>query len=293
MGPCGWVSDVIDARSTVLHKRGALGTVGVLCHAGFSRTGLVVCRKDGWSAVIVALVAVAACNQADPPMMAGDSEDGTTEGAATDGPWEPGEGELGSLFPLVDGATWTYRAINGSGQVLGTEIVEASAVTHDGGPAFVFTDNANADGEWTESIIARSGTAALRVHKELMTAAGPYEVVDYAPGFMRADDAWTAVGGLGELTYERSETDGQGSAPDVEMRGHAFSVLAVGESVTTPAGTFDCVAIERVRTTGASAGERVLFWYAPGVGKVKEERPADDRFEELVSVSIPAGAEFP
>lgn len=244
------------------------------------------------AAVVTAGFVVAACNQADPP---GSDGTGGTDSMPDDGVDSglPLEGELGSLYPLVDGAMWTYVSTNAAGQALGMEIVEASAITYDGADAFLFVDNPNADGEWTESTIARKGTAAMRVFKELKTAAGPYEVVEYDPGFMRVDDAWTESGGKGELTYMRSQTDGMGSVPDVEMRGHIFNVTSVSEMVTTPAGVFDCIAVERVRTTGVTAGERVLSWYAAGVGKVKEERPADNRFEELTTVSIPGGASHP
>lgn len=246
---------------------------------------------------LISLIAAAAagCGQADPPTTTGAETTAAdmTGGETETGGFQPGEGELGSFYPLVDGATWTYVAMNDAGQVSGTEIVEATATTFEGGPAFLFVDNPNGSGEWTESTIRRSGTAALRVYKERKTDAGPFELVEYDPGFMRFDDAWTEIGGKGELMYQRTETDGMGSTPDVEMRGHIFTVVGLDESVTVPAGTFDCIAVERVRTTGMSAGEKVLFWYAAGIGKVREERPAEGRIEALTAVSIPGGAVFP
>lgn len=227
------------------------------------------------------------CNQPDPPGLEGGESEGTVVPI--------GEGELGSYFPLVAGGVWTYEITNDMGQLIGTEIVEATAVTYDGAEAFVLADNPDDEGVWTESTIRRIGTSAERVHKEIMTPTGPRTVVDYEPGFTRFDDAWTEPGGKGERRYQRIESKPMeaGSGPDEETRGHVYTVTAVEEAVTVPAGTFDCIAVERVRTTGASAGERVLLWYAAGVGKVREERPAEGRVEALSEIAIPGGAMLP
>ena len=113
------------------------------------------------------------------------------------------------------------------------------------------------------------------------------------PGFVRLSEAWTEVGEPEEFLYQRVHYDGNGLNPKVEARGHTFEVVAIGEEVTVPAGTFECVKIERVRTVGAEAGALAIFWFAPGVGKVREERPLDMEVEELVSVSIPGGVQLP
>jgi hypothetical protein len=101
------------------------------------------------------------------------------------------------------------------------------------------------------------------------------------------------VGPPQEFLYDRTAYDGEGLNPDVEPRGHTFEVLAVDEEVTVPAGTFNCVKVERVRTLGAEAGALVWYWYAPGVGKVREERPIEMEVEELMSVSIPGVIDLP
>ncbi|MCA9707829.1 MAG: hypothetical protein KDK70_18400 [Myxococcales bacterium] len=243
--------------------------------------------RAGTIAAALVCTAGLGCQQPNPPGTGSDSSGGTEVPI--------GEGELGSYFPLVDGGTWTYVITNAAGQLQGTEIVEASVTTFDGAEAFVFVDNPNEQGEWTESTILRAGTSAERVHKEIMIPTGAKTIVDYDPGFTRFDDAWTEEGGKGERRYQRTEQKPMdpASVPDEETRGHVFTVTAVGESVTVAAGTFDCIAVERVRTTGASAGERVLLWYAAGVGKVREERPGEDRVEELSELSIPGGAVLP
>lgn len=239
-------------------------------------------------ALLLPLATTIACNQPAP----GDGE--STETAET-GDSDTGDtgvpdgSELTSYYPLVDGANWTYLQKTTSGQISGTEVVDASASTWEGKDVILLTDNPDGSGEYTQSTIYRDGTAARRIHKELKNAVGAYTIVDYDPGFTRADDAWDTVGGLGELTYQRTESDGEGNDPVEETRGHDWTVNALNESVTVPAGTFSCISVTRVRTTGATAGEVVHFWFASGVGKVREERPAEGKIEELVSFDIPGG----
>ncbi|PRP92848.1 hypothetical protein ENSA5_46800 [Enhygromyxa salina] len=251
--------------------------------------------------LLTAPLLVAGCNQLSPETI---DDEGAGEAADTSEAADTGEtadtdetggtvDELNSFYPLVDGGQWSYVSTNSMGQITGMDIVEATETTFAGEPAWDFVDNPNASGEWTRSTIARSGTVAARVHKEVMDANGTIMIVDYDPGFVRFDDAWDTVGSFEEILYDRTETDGDGLNPDYEPRGHSFEVIAVDQEVTVPAGTFNCVQIERVRTVGTTAGETVMFWYAPGIGKVREERPEDGEVEELVSVSIPGGAEYP
>jgi hypothetical protein len=248
----------------------------------------IIFTKTMFAITMLALpLALAGCGQESP------GADDTATDTGSESSDTGSVGEDGSFYPLVDGGTWTYVASTTTGQILGNEIVEASETTWSGMQAWVFTDNPNAAGEWTESTIVRFGTAAMRVHKEIKDASGTTMIVDYDPGFLRADDKWDEVGFIEEILYDRNETDGAGLNPSFEARGHSYEVLAINESVTVPAGTFNCIKIERIRTVGATAGERVVFWNARGIGKIREERPAEGRVEELASVSIPGGANFP
>lgn len=58
-----------------------------------------------------------------------------------------------------------------------------------------------------------------------------------------------------------------------------FTVAAVGEQVTVPAGTFSCVRVEQTYETPVEGGavvETTKVWFARGVGVVKEEAWDDD-----------------
>src|SRR5690606_33464510 len=97
-----------------------------------------------------------------------------------------GDGEVpssGSLYPLVDGARWTYVEKTNSGQIEGMKIVDAVEISWEGGQAWKLTDNPNAKGNWTESVIVRDGDLTMRVHQQEHGPAGIFELVDYDPGF--------------------------------------------------------------------------------------------------------------
>jgi hypothetical protein len=230
----------------------------------------------------------------------GDGDPGDGDGDPGDGDGDPGDGDgddpdpiEDSLYPLVDGAKWTYLVTTTGGQVLGMDITYLEETTWNGSKAWDLIDEPNEEGKWNSSVIMRIGDLIARVHREEMVDQNTTAIIDYDPGFVRVSEAWITPGIMEELLYDRTAYDGQGQNPDVEPRGHTLEVLAVDEQVTVPAGTFDCVKIERVRTVGAESGALVWYWYAPGIGKVREERPIEMEVEELVSVSIPGGAELP
>ena len=256
------------------------------------------------SALLVPLaLTLLACGQPPPP---GSDEAGTessdtatetsaetsTDTSATETGTDTGTVEE-TLYPLVDGASWTYVITNTSGQILGMDTIDLSETVWMGGQAWEMVDSPNANGTWSTSTIIRDGDLALRVHRVEMAQATTTAIIDYAPGFARASDAWTTQGFIEELLYTRTAYDSNGQNPVVEDRGHTFEVVGVDQSVTVPAGTFNCVKVERVRTLGTEAGALAWFWYAPGIGKVREERPVEMEIEELVSVSIPGGANLP
>jgi hypothetical protein len=173
------------------------------------------------------------------------------------------------------------------------DVIDAAEVTWNGMQAWELIDSPNANGNWDVSTLIQDGDLVLRVHREEHDQVGLTAILDYEPGFLRASEAWTEVGMMEEFLYDRTTYDAEGLNPMVEARGHTFEVLAIDEEVTVPAGTFNCVKVERVRTIGTEAGTLVRFWFAPGVGKVREERPVEQEIEELVSVSIPGGTQLP
>lgn len=251
---------------------------------------------------LLALGLVIACNQPPPPGSevgaesnddADDPETGSESPSASDMAGDTDDGPVDtSIYPLVDGARWTYRVTSTNGQVLGEDIVEVSEMTWEGQQAWLLVGNDEADdSKWNESVIIRDGDLALRVHKVEVRSTGD-ALIEYEPGFVRANQQWWGMLGYKEeLLYVRTETDELGVVK-VRDRGHTYEVLAL-EPVKLPVGTFDSVKVERIRTVGNAAGEIVISWYVPGIGKVREYRPAASQIEELTSVAIPGGVNLP
>ena len=233
-----------------------------------------------------------ACSQADPatdgPPTPGAGAGGAAGAGATGGGGAGATGcsSLGSgtpdHFPLADGASWTYRHMGVAGGDW-DETIDMAATTFGGAPAFLTVDTPDSLGVHDESVLVRQGTGTLRVHREEYTSGSLSLVVEYVPGFARFDEAWLTAGGPVLTTYSRTEADAFGSVLSVNQREQQYTVLATGECVQVPAGTFLTVKIERLRI---DTQDRTLYWFADGVGKVREEQ-LDGSVEELVSYNIP------
>jgi hypothetical protein len=191
----------------------------------------------------------------------------------------------------VDGATWTYHHTNPN-KTPWDEIVTAKAATYMGKPAFIYSDQEDAQGLQTHSTLVVNGTGVYRAYKEVAASGQTALTVTYDPAFLRFDEAWNMDGQTMTLTDNWTQQCVQMSAaskcaPGATTPGmttHTFTVLKASTQMTSPAGTFDTVEIQRV---DPATKETKLYWFARGVGKVREETPAAQAVEELVSYQIP------
>lgn len=89
----------------------------------------------------------------------------------------------------------------------------------------------------------------------------------YSPSALRVDTEQTTLGATYSSTHLEEELDAAGTIiPPALNIARTFTVEAVDESVTVPAGTFSCVRLRRDTVGGASK----TYWFARGVGKVRE-----------------------
>ena len=93
------------------------------------------------------------------------------------------------------------------------------------------------------------------------------------------DDRWTQT-----CVFASSASQCAPGAVKPGTTTHRFTVVQTSVSVTVPAGTFDTVEIERVNP---SANETKHFWFAVGVGKVREEDVTSGAIEELSAYHVP------
>jgi hypothetical protein len=136
------------------------------------------------------------------------------------------------------------------------------------------------------------GTGVYRAYKEVSVSGTVVFKVSYDPAFLRYDEAWTSEQQKVTLDDSWVQTCIQSSvakncAPGAMKTGtttHEYTVLHLSTSVTVPAGTFDTVEIQRV---DPNTGETKLYWFAKGVGKVRDEAPATGAISELTSFTLP------
>lgn len=224
-------------------------------------------RPARYAFALLAL-ALAACDQKDPT--APDDSD--------------------SYFPLIDGARYEYSHSNGGW----TEVVEIEA-TDDG--MFEQHQSGDPDGESSVSTFDVVDGEVLRVEEDQFLDDELVYSATYDPGFLRFSAAWVeAENGFEETrTYDRVETEAGMDPKDPQPRAHTFTVESTSETVMVPAGKFlNCLRVRRVRALDdpsiddptAQEEQDKLYWFATGVGKVREENVMTGSTEVLVTYDL-------
>lgn len=207
---------------------------------------------------------------------------------------DSGDGNAGdALIPLVDGFAWTYAIQNADHVTTNTRALALTA--GDEPDTFLLTENED------DETLVREGTRTLRIHEVERTGIVVDALVDYEPGFVRADEEWAsaAAGDTFDYDFTQTTTDANGDDPVVEERSHRFTVIATSEEVVTQAGTFETVHVGRETLTGDQVGNTVEYWYAPGTGLVQVHQLAwanadpdlaiDEEWEVLLALTVPEG----
>jgi hypothetical protein len=238
------------------------------------------------------LLSLSACGGFSPPGAAPSPSPAAQAGTA-------GGECANSYFPVVQGATWTYKV---SGRLSGTLSRTITAVRPDG-----FTDERTAlaggtrsvDWDCSDGIIARQPDLA---------PSGLIPAGDLTADLHTTDTSGVTVpDNLGPDAKWNQESTMQGT---VSINGQSTPArnevttdctAASHDSVPVPAGTFnalraECRTDEKLTVTlnGADVPTDIVtlaaIWYAPGVGMVKLEQGTSDATRttfELASYYIP------
>ena len=209
-------------------------------------------------------------------------------GGSSDGLPKPGSKQ--SHFPMIPGSTWTYHHFNPTKDPW-DEIASIQATTYKGGDAFQLQDQEDAQGEQTTSTLIIDGTAVYRAYREVSVSGQVAVKTTYDPGFLRYDEALDTEGemrmivdGWQQECVTNATSNCAPGAIKPGMTTHTFKVLSTSAKVTVGAGTFDTVQIERVNIEDA---EIKHFWFAVGIGKVRELDVGSGATEELTEYDIP------
>lgn len=245
-------------------------------------------RKKASSVLALALLALPGC---------GGGADEMTPMAGPDA--QPGGGGSpdpeGRYFPVDVGAEWTYRVVDTESGIVKSKVQTVEAIEdvgdrRDGVMAYrLRTQKANGQTvSWQED----TGDSLVR-HREnaVDTVGNVYADVWYTPAKLRIDESPDLLSS--GSTYTQSYTKETHDLVDDEVRTtdkeEQWTVEAMDEVIEVPAGTFTTMRVLRVKTflsEGEDESDRMKrYWFARGVGKVKEE--AEGQTEELVSFSMP------
>lgn len=200
----------------------------------------------------------------------------------------PAQAEQAPYLPISTGASWTYRVTNGTTGAVTNKSSIVEALEDVGGSkagVTAFRMRTEKDTGYTVSWQESSPTGVVRHREQGFDATGAMKVEEYyeasklrfdeTPGRTVPAASWTE-------NYNEIVTDVPTATTTTVAKTEQWTIEAVGEAVTVPAGTFTCI---RVRRVSAVIGQSAkTFWYARGVGKVKE---TGGQTEELLSYSIP------
>jgi len=113
-----------------------------------------------------------------------------------------------------------------------------------------------------------NGDGLVRVQQDHLTGAKKTQRETYSPYFMRLVAGPYSQGDLCEFTHERCEYVGD-AAPIRSTKRYRHEVVSTDESVTVPSDTY--TGVLHIKRTDLGDGKTKDFWYARGVGKIKEE----------------------
>ena len=193
-------------------------------------------------------------------------------------------------LPLKVGATWTYRVTNpaapGSAATVKTSRVEAHELVGDLKPAVsafrVLTIKAG--GGSTVSWQEVRGLRVVRHRERSLDGRGMLQLDEwYLPEKLRLDEAPGRLAAGATWTESYRETQMAPGVPNTTVMPTDQWTVEPQETITVPAGSFPCLKLRR-RALGGTATADKTYWFARGVGKVKE---TGGQSEELVSYSIP------
>ena len=213
----------------------------------------------------------------------------------------------GPFLPLTIGNRWTYQVTDTDGTISSkTQSVVAEEAVGGVGPfanemAFRLVTGSkpadpNGDRSWQAWVAVDGGGMRLVRYRE--------QSVDGKDGFVKNEQYWdpprlrvedtamhvAAGGNWREPDYTEYATDtdrddaGVSFIPDGGMKTKVgiqdvWMVVSPSQSVTVPAGTFNALVLRRVGNGGSSIKN---FWFARGVGKIRETEDGQPT-EELSS----------
>lgn len=230
------------------------------------------------------LLTATACGSSDPTLDPGTGGSGGGSPDAGEPPLSDA-GLLESFLPWRVGNSWTYQ-VTADGQTF-TKVTTVGALETVGGEGPHKAERANRvvtekGDDQTISWQVAEGDRVLRYREQSFSAS---------TGDLAQEEHWdpykihfdgsaehTSTGASWLESYDETKLP-VGGTPQAASVNDRWTVLSVDQSVTVPAGTFRTVVVQKV----SSSSSVKTYYYARGVGKVKEE---GSQVEELSSYEV-------
>ena len=229
---------------------------------------------------------LAACGGGDPSQPTGDGGTGAQQDPCPAG-----------FIPLKKGSVWKYFVRDTSSQLTTMketvieDLVEVPMVP--GTMAYrIRTRKGISLRDQTVSWQNRVGATVLRYqeiayHLPVGTAPPMEDIVEWwSPAKLRLDESPERMRQGATWTLEYKETSVEGGIRTDRMRSERWNVVGVNEEVRTGGQTYRALHVQRLGAESASsgsAGSDKHYWFACGVGKVKE---TGGQTEELTEFTL-------
>ena len=194
----------------------------------------------------------------------------------------------GRYIPLSVGARWSWDGMDTLTGLSGTtdSIVEAlDTLTGNKAGTRAFRIRSTTLRGSTVNWQQDTGTSIVRHREQFLDTSGAVTSDHlFSPSKLRLDEspARIVAGATWTETYTDNVTSTTAGTSPVQSVSVAWSVEAVDEMVTVPAGTFSCLRVHAVETGGAAYDS--TFWFSRNIGKVKE---SGTEIRNLTGYSIP------
>jgi hypothetical protein len=246
-------------------------------------------------ALILAVASLsAACGGSEP----GDSDNSTGGMSASGGSTGTGGNagapvSIGDLLPWKEGNTWTYSVTDDAGNATQKRTTVGPLEPVGGtGPnkdrmAHKVTTHKDDTGDGldldeTASWQAKEGERVVRYREQAFVRGTQTLDLEehWTPSKLHVDSsaAHTAIGATWLESYKETKLP-VGATPIYDAQASDRWFVERREMVTVPAGTFDALVLRKVSVAAAEK----TYWYAPGVGKVKE---TGGQTEELIAYEL-------
>lgn len=198
----------------------------------------------------------------------------------------PGEDRL-PLLPFAEGNSWVYRVTDGAAVEQKVNLVGPAEPIGGTGMfkdeiAFKCTTTKQGGKDETISWQRPEGDRVVRYREQSFHAGnGALELEEtWSPAKLRIDGSPERTTADASWYEEFEETKlPPGEVPSVSTKRDRWTVKAIGQTLTVPAGTFeDVVVVEKVGVDALKT-----YYYKRGVGKLKE---TGGQTEELVSYTL-------